>query len=183
MDSRFGKGLQIKLALAATGGGVLHFQGAHVGLTEMLLGQGEGPSAPPAATASPCAAPALPTDGRGAPLLVLSTVGQGYEEEKKPVAVVGAEKGIKVDEPLAQGQRGQWWAEDYKNGLYRACSVLPTLAERQPLTDLQAGYGVPVLLGHPMNRDSRPWEPKLGPQGCRWSISVAVRRILMSHWG
>lgn len=70
----------------------------------MLLGQGEGPSAPPAATASPCAAPALPTDGRGAPLLVLSTVGQGYEEEKKPVAVVGAEKGIKVDEPLAQGQ-------------------------------------------------------------------------------
>ena len=51
-------------------------------------------------------------------------------------------------------------AEDYKNGLYRARSVLPTLAERQPLTDLQAGYGVPVLLGHPMNRESRPWEPK-----------------------
>lgn len=75
---------------------------------------------------------------------------QGYQDEEKvkPVVVVG-EKGISK-------------VEDYgKAGLYRARSVLPTLAERNPLSDLQAGYAAaPVLLGHPMNRSERPWEPK-----------------------
>ena len=75
---------------------------------------------------------------------------EGYQEEDKAKPVAVAEKSIPKVDP------------DYgKPSLFRARSVLPTLNERPPLSDIQAGYAAPVLLGHPMNREpARPWEPK-----------------------
>lgn len=82
---------------------------------------------------------------------------EGYQEEEK------------AKQPVAVGDKNIAKVEDYgKANLFRARSILPTLNERPPernerppLSDLQAGYAAPVLLGHPMNREpARSWEPK-----------------------
>lgn len=82
---------------------------------------------------------------------------EGYQEEEK------------AKQPVAVGEKSIAKVEDYgKANLFRARSILPTLNERPPernerppLSDLQAGYAAPVLLGHPMNREpARSWEPK-----------------------